>query len=248
MLAQSEHELPHGRRRLGWGERREKRDGEKEQRNRGKAEGEGRNSVKRWRRGMELWGCAGGRQDLESLIPLVDEKGRQAAQCPNTAAPGQAWSISASCPDPKYCKPHRGLRLCHAVTCGEAGACPGAMSQQTPNPSVKHICRHCGGDRRTPRPRGGYVPAERVVRTTGRGWGGDGCDGDEGIRRAGAMQGGVEASPPPQVHVQQVATHQVSRPQSTAYCPALSRVRCPSHCYCHTSDRGKRLSSGLEGS
>lgn len=37
---------------------------------------------------------------------------------------------------------------------------------------------------------------------------------------------------------------QVSRPQSTVYCPALSRVRCPSHCYCHTSDRGKRLSSG----
>lgn len=54
--------------------------------------------------------------------------------------------------------------------------------------------------------------------------------------------------PPPQVHVQQVATHQVSRPQSTVYCPALSRVRCSSHCYCHTSDRGKRLSSGLEGS
>lgn len=87
-LAQSEHELSRGWRRLGWGERREKRDGEKEQRNRAKAEGEGRNSVKRWRRGMELWGCAGGQQDLESFISMVDEKGRQAAQCPNPAAPG----------------------------------------------------------------------------------------------------------------------------------------------------------------
>ena len=73
--------------------------------------------------------------------------------------------------------------------------------------------------------------------------------GEEGwMQRAGVMQGRVELSPPPQVHVQQTATHQVSRPQSTVYCPALSRVRCPSHCYCHTSDRGKRLSSGLEGS
>lgn len=74
-------------------------------------------------------------------------------------------------------------------------------------------------------------------------------EGEEGwIQRAEVMQGRVELSPPTQVHVQQTATHQVSRPQSTVYCPALSRVRCPSHCYCHTSDRGKRLSSGLEGS
>lgn len=73
--------------------------------------------------------------------------------------------------------------------------------------------------------------------------------GEEGwMQRAGGMQGRAELSPPPQVHVQQTATHQVSRPQSTVYCPALSRVRCPCHCYCHTSDRGKRLSSGLEGS
>lgn len=73
--------------------------------------------------------------------------------------------------------------------------------------------------------------------------------GEEGwMQRAGGMQGRVELSPPPQVHVQQTATHQVSRPQSTVYCPALSRVRCPCHCYCHSSDRGKRLSSGLEGS
>lgn len=73
--------------------------------------------------------------------------------------------------------------------------------------------------------------------------------GEEGwMQRAEGMQGRVELSPPPQVHVQQTATHQVSRPQSTVYCPALSRVRCPCHCYCHTSDRGKRLSSGLEGS
>lgn len=73
--------------------------------------------------------------------------------------------------------------------------------------------------------------------------------GEEGwMQRAGGMQGRVELSPPPQVHVQQTATHQVSRPQSTVYCPALSRVRWPCHCYCHTSDRGKRLSSGLEGS
>lgn len=73
--------------------------------------------------------------------------------------------------------------------------------------------------------------------------------GQEGwMQRAGGMQGRVALPPPPQVHVQQMATHQVSRPQSTVYCPALSRVRCPCHCYCHTSDRGKRQSSGLEGS
>lgn len=58
----------------------------------------------------------------------------------------------------------------------------------------------------------------------------------------GASRGGSVSH---QVHVQQTATHQVSRPQSTAYCPVLSRWRCQSHCYCHTPYLEMRMSSGL---
>lgn len=36
----------------------------------------------------------------------------------------------------------------------------------------------------------------------------------------------------------------VSRPQSTAYCPVLSRLRRQSHCYCHTPCLEMRMSSG----
>lgn len=36
----------------------------------------------------------------------------------------------------------------------------------------------------------------------------------------------------------------VSRPQGTAYCPVLSRLRCQSHCYCHTPYLEMRMSSG----
>ena len=58
----------------------------------------------------------------------------------------------------------------------------------------------------------------------------------------GASRGGSISH---QVHVQQTATHRVSRPQSTAYCPVLSRWRCQSHCYCHTPYLEMRMSSGL---
>lgn len=250
--------------REAWEGGRKEKDGEREGGMRLKRKEGGRESVKKCERGM----IAGALQDSPTQPasfpePWRKRRGRQAAP-----AATLGWLGIASQPKTLLRLPRAGPGCGHATQLfSRGGWCP-AGCQQPPGEGTKRPSIAC------PRPRGhrrGHVTlacgcwavtclvlspvagcgeAQRGER------GGDGGGGDGG---GGGERGGMGATgwgdvgkggtvPPPQVHVQQTATHQVSRPQSTVYCPALSRVRCPSHCYCRTSDRGKRLSSGLEGS